>query len=120
MGRGRFDVRQPSSLRDGLTSARSSASSNVSCPSRARRRTISVTASFGSFPPAAPRAVRALRFGLLVLLGLRFGIMAGSVTQTPQPAPTPSLPPYLGPGPLIPAQAEVNSLRHLPNTPRTT
>jgi len=40
------------------------ASSKVSCPSRARRITMSVTASFGSFPPAAPRDFRAPRFGL--------------------------------------------------------
>jgi hypothetical protein len=41
---------QPSSLRVGPTSARNSASSNGSCPSRDFSNTTSVTASFGNFP----------------------------------------------------------------------
>src|SRR6266481_640422 len=108
---------QPSSLRDGLTSARSSASSNVSCPSRARRITISVTASFGSFPPATPSVFRALRFGLLVLLGLRFGIMAGIVTQTAQRATTRSLQPYWDPGSILLQKGDVNWRRNFDNLP---
>jgi hypothetical protein len=41
-----------------------------------------VTASFGSFPPAAPGAFRVLRLGFFILafLTLRFGIMAGILT----------------------------------------
>src|SRR5580704_15643457 len=41
---------QPSSLRVGPTSARNSASSSGSCPSRGFRSTTRVTASFGSLP----------------------------------------------------------------------
>ena len=40
----------PSSRRVGPTSARNSASSKDSCPSRAFNKTMSVTASFGSLP----------------------------------------------------------------------
>jgi hypothetical protein len=44
--------------------------------------TINVTASFGSLPPAPPRAFRVLRLVLLApaFLALGFAIMAGIVT----------------------------------------
>src|SRR6266849_9255959 len=76
---------QPSSLRDGPTSARSSASSSVSWPSRARRMTMSVTAFFGSFSFRPARDLRGTLFLLerldAALFALRFAIMAGIVLQ---------------------------------------
>src|SRR5215467_5802430 len=72
---------QPSSLRVGAISARSSASSKNSWPSRGRRMTARVTASFGSLPLPADLAPR--------LEGLRdaarffffLAMMAGIVLQ---------------------------------------
>src|SRR5579884_1317814 len=74
----------PSSLLVGATSARSSASSSNSCPSRARNTTIRVTADFGSFP-APPFAFRELRRPLALPLpdrfALRVAIVAGIVAH---------------------------------------
>ena len=76
----RSKVRQPSSFREGPTNARSSASRSVSCPSRARKMTTCVTASFGSFPPDATR-LRLFGLARLRALAFRLAIMAGIVAQ---------------------------------------
>ena len=76
----RSKVRQPSSFLVGPTSARTSASNSVSWPSRARRITISVTASLGSLPPEAAFLRAFDRAGLRAFV-FRFGIVAGIVAQ---------------------------------------
>ena len=88
----------PSSRRVGPTSARNSASSKDSCPSRAFNKTMSVTASFGSLPALD---VFTLREALLLTrrpllparrpptdLFARFAIKPGlyrNTTETPAP-----------------------------------
>jgi hypothetical protein len=80
----------PCSRRVGPTSARNSASSNGSCPSRDFSKTMSVTASFDSLPFFEDR-----RFGVLTLpalrlpadfLAVRLAIMAGIVPYPRQNA----------------------------------
>src|SRR5580704_10836162 len=72
----------PSSRRVGPTSARNSASSRDSCPSRAFSSTISVTASFDSLPgfeePGLREFVLRLRPGFLPA---RLAIVGGIVLQ---------------------------------------
>jgi hypothetical protein len=77
----RSNRRQPSSLREGAMSARSSASRRMCWPSLARRVTTRVTAFFGSLVTVAPRERRrADRFG--ALRGFRLGMSAAIVLQT--------------------------------------
>src|SRR5689334_7653056 len=71
---------QPSSFLVGPTKARNSASSRISWPSRARRMTINVTASFGSFPPD-DAFLRDFARADFRGFALRFGIVAGIVAQ---------------------------------------
>jgi hypothetical protein len=76
-------VMHPSSRRVGPTNARSSASSNGSCPSRDFSKTMSVTASFDSLPFFEDRLLCTLGLPVLRLpadfLAARFAIMAGIV-----------------------------------------
>jgi len=85
-----------SSLRDGADQRAQFRFQQRLLPLAPRRETISVTAFFGSFPPAAPRVFRALRLGFLApaFLALRFfAMLAGIVTQTAQGASVSTPPP---------------------------
>src|SRR5260221_10589219 len=74
---------QPSSLRVGAISARSSASSKNACPSRDLRMTASVTASLGSFPLPRDLLWRLPVFFLLERFAFFLAMMAGIVLQWP-------------------------------------